>query len=148
AALAAVNQWDRTTPIALPRNPPVTQPPLHAAPAALGALELRGDGRDRLLRRQAAELLGVDQYSFLGVLGLPLVSDLCIGAAARAHHGADRQPVAARKLKVALIVRRHAHDRALAVAHQHVITDPDWNRLAAEGMAHVQSGRHAALLCG
>src|SRR2546430_7274744 len=36
----------------------------------------------------------------------------------------------ARKLKVALVMRRHAHNRTRAITHQHIISDPDRNALA------------------
>ena len=37
----------------------------------------------------------------------------------------DRQAERLRELVVALVVRGHGHDRAVAVAHQHVVRDPD-----------------------
>ena len=36
------------------------------------------------------------------------------------------------EFEVALVVRRHGHDRARAVAHQHEVADPDRDLLAAE----------------
>ena len=98
-------------------------------------------------RGQAGELARVDQHAVLGVGGLPLRR-----RPARRRRVADcttvriGNAVALRELEIALIVRRHAHDRALAVGHQHVVGDPDRDRLAGERMAHVQAGRHAALL--
>ena len=37
----------------------------------------------------------------------------------------DLQPELARESEIALVVRRHSHDGASAVGHQHVVGDPD-----------------------
>ena len=50
----------------------------------------------------------------------------------RLHDHLDRQTVLARELEVALIVRRHRHDRPRAVLGQHEVGDPDWHRFALE----------------
>ena len=50
-------------------------------------------------------------------------------------HAQDVDAVFLGERKVALVVRRHAHHRAVAVAHQHVVADPDLDFLAAEGGA-------------
>ena len=50
----------------------------------------------------------------------------------RRNHALDRQPILRRKLEVALIMRRHAHNRARAVVRQDVIRHPDRQRLAVE----------------
>ena len=56
------------------------------------------------------------------------------------------QPVLAGELEVALVVGRHRHDRAGAVAHQHEVADPDRDALAAEGVRGVAPGEDALLL--
>ena len=63
-------------------------------------------------------------------------------------HHLDRQTVFLRKLPVALVVRRHRHHRAGAVAHQHEVGHPHRDRLAAERMDRAQAGVHAALFLG
>ncbi len=55
-------------------------------------------------------------------------------------------PYFVREREVAFVVRRHAHHRAVAVAHQHVVADPDLDALAGQRVRHVQTGRHALLL--
>ncbi len=42
------------------------------------------------------------------------------------------QPVFARKLEVALIMGRNRHDRAGAVAHEHIVRNPDRYPLAID----------------
>ena len=48
------------------------------------------------------------------------------------------RPYVVRELVVALVVRGHGHDRAGAVLHQHVVGDPDRDRLAVDGIDHVR----------
>ena len=61
-------------------------------------------------------------------------------------HRDDRQRERRRELGVALVVRRHGHDRAGAVLHQHVVGDPDRDALAVDGVRRVTPGEHAGLL--
>jgi hypothetical protein len=49
-------------------------------------------------------------------------------------HLFDRQAVLLGESEVALVVRRHGHHRAFAVAHQHVVADPDFDLLAGQRM--------------
>ena len=49
------------------------------------------------------------------------------------------------ELEVALVVRRHAHHGAVAVAHQDVVADPERDLLVAERMLDDQAGVDAAL---
>jgi hypothetical protein len=44
------------------------------------------------------------------------------------------EAVLLRELEVALVVRGHAHHGAFAVAHQHVVADPDRHARAGERM--------------
>ena len=70
----------------------------------------------------------VDRIRFTGVNYLP-----------------DRQTIFFRKRKIALVVPRHTHHRAIAVSHQHVIADPDFDLFIGEGMRDEQSCRHTLL---
>ena len=60
----------------------------------------------------------------------------------------DGQAVFVCELKIALIMGRHAHHCAGAVAHQYEVGDPDRNLLAADRVDGVDAGRHAPLLHG
>jgi hypothetical protein len=58
-------------------------------------------------------------------------------AGARRDHVADRQVELLRELVVALVVGGHGHDRAGAVAGQHVVGDPDRDALAVDRVDRV-----------
>ena len=60
----------------------------------------------------------------------------------------DRQAIFLGEFEIPFIVCRNAHDRAVAVTHEHVISNPQWDLCVAEGVAHEQSGRHALFFLG
>jgi hypothetical protein len=49
---------------------------------------------------------------------------------------------------IAFVVTGHAHDRAVAVAHQHVIADPYFERFSGQRMGDEKAGRQAFLFHG
>ena len=51
-----------------------------------------------------------------------------------------------RKLKVTLIMRRYAHDRARAVTHQHIIGYPDRNTFTADRVGDITTCKNARLI--
>ena len=59
--------------------------------------------------------------------------------------GRDVEAVDAGELEVALVAARHGHDRPGAVAHQHVVGDPDRDVLAGDRVRGVAAGEHAGL---
>ena len=63
----------------------------------------------------------------------------------RHNHQANFDLVLFRKLVIALIVRRHAHDRAGAVIHQDVVRHPDRHLLAVIRIHREMAGVHAVL---
>ena len=67
AAPLAVDQRNRTAPVALARDTPIAQAPLHALSAQAVALERRRDRIDRHARIQAGEFPRIDQHAGLGV---------------------------------------------------------------------------------
>ena len=67
---------------------------------------------------------------------------------ARRDHADDRQVERLGELEVALVVTGHGHDRAGAVAHQHVVGDPDRDRLAVDRVDGVSAGEDAGLGLG
>ena len=83
---------------------------------------------------------------FVGVPLLPRVGGE--GLIVDINHLLDRNAVFFRKSKIALIVRRYAHHRAIAVAHQHVVTDPYRHLLAGERVGDGQAGFHAFFFHG
>jgi hypothetical protein len=68
------------------------------------------------------------------------------GLAVDRDHRQDAQAVLEREREIALVVARHAHHRAVAVAHQHVVADPHLDLRAGQRVRDVQPGRHAFLL--
>ena len=101
------------------------------APAALG-------------RRQAVELRRVDEHLALGVLDVRhALVDLAVR---RPHDLADRELERRREVEVALVVRRHGHDRARPVVRQDVVGDVDRQPLAVHGIDRVEAGEDARLL--
>ena len=58
----------------------------------------------------------------------------------------DWQIKLSRELEIALVMRRHGHDRAGAVTHQHVIRDPDRHALAVHRIDRERAGEDAGLL--
>ncbi len=140
-----MDDGDRGAPVALARNAPVAQAPgglLFAQ--ALGA-QVGGDGVDRFLVREAVVLAGVDGAAGLlvAVPFLPGVGGVLL--AGHVHDLLDRQPVFPGEGEVALVVRRHAHDGAVAVAHEHVVADPDFDVGAGDRVRDVQARGHAFL---
>ncbi len=59
---------------------------------------------------------------------------------------ADLQAVALGEGVVALVVRRHTHDRAGPVLHQHVVGDPDRDALLVDRVQDVTAGGDAVFL--
>ncbi len=67
------------------------------------------------------------------------------GLAVDADDIPDRQPVLQREREIALVVRRHAHHRAVAVTDQHVVAHPDVDLVAGQRMRNRKSRGHALL---
>ena len=63
----------------------------------------------------------------------------------RKNHQPDFELVFFGELVVALVMRRHAHDRARAIIHQDVVGDPDRHLLAAERIDGEAMRIHAML---
>ncbi len=68
------------------------------------------------------------------------------GAALDVDHLLDLDAVLVGELEVTLVVRRHAHHRAVAVAHQHVVAHPQRHGRAGQRVRHRQPGGQAFLV--
>ena len=68
------------------------------------------------------------------------------GAARRRDDLDDGQAEPGGEGEVALVVGGHRHDGAGAVAHEHVVADPDGDLLAVDRVHGVGAGEHAGLL--
>ncbi len=65
---------------------------------------------------------------------------------ARIDHCGDWQSELPSEFEIPLVVRRHGHDRAGAVANEHVIGDPDRNRLSVHRVDGIAAGEDAGFL--
>src|SRR5690606_2935587 len=141
AALRTMNERNGATPIALARDPPIAQPPLHLLIAKPARAQVRGNRIDRLPIAEAVVLAGIDADAVRLERDIPLVRNRAaglrapgagkrwiIGALARAQspepraridHLNDRQAILLREMEIPLVVRRHAHDGTFAVGHEH-----------------------------
>ena len=127
AAIVAVDDRDRGAPVPLPREAPVTQA---IRDRGLGLPVLPQGLHDRgatLVGGQAVELTRRNEHAVLG------------------HDFHDRQAERLRELAVALVVRRHGHDRARPVLHEHVVGDIDGQPFAVHGIDRVEPGEDARL---
>ncbi len=129
AVVLAVDDRDRAAPVALARHRPVAQAVRDRRSAASLLAQRLDDHCHGLAGRPAAELAGVDQD--VGLL---------------VDHRPNRQVVALGELTVALVVRRHGHDRARPVVHQDVVGDPDRYPLVVDRVHDEVAGEDAVLV--
>ena len=141
SAVVAVDYRDRRAPVALAADQPVAQAIGDGLAAEITLGERRRDGALAVLRGRAVESVGVDHQA---VAGVGLRERLAVPVGRRDHDG-DRQLVLAGKGEVTLIVGGDAHHGAGAVAEQHVVGDPDWDRLVGERVSDVGAGEDAGL---
>ena len=138
AALIAMHNRNRLAPVALPGEKPIAQLVIHGRLAEFLLFEPRGNFLLRFRRRQTSEHARVHRSAIAG-------KALGIDAGRRLNDGANFQTELLRELKVARVMRRHGHDGAGAVAHHHVIGDPDWNLLVVDRVDGVAAGKDAGL---
>ena len=144
-----VDDGDGRAPVALAADAPVAQAEGGLLLAqALGCQQF-GDLVDGGFLAQAVQKLeacaGVDAHAFL-LVAVPVgPGGGREGLAFHRHHLLDLQVVLQCKRKVALVVCWHAHHGAVAVAHEHVVADPDLDLRAGERVGDEQAGGHALL---
>ena len=145
AVFVTVDDGNGCAPVALATHTPVAQAEGGLLLAqTLGGQQL-GDLVHGGLLGQAIEHAGVDAHAAL-LVGVAVGPDF-VGERLTVHrnHLLDRQLVLERKREVALVVRRHAHHGAVAVAHEHVVADPDLDLRASQRVRDEQAGGHAFL---
>ena len=128
AAFRAMDDRNRAAPIALPRHAPIAQPVGDCALAAAELFEPLADRAFCIGDGKAIEEAGIEGGAILDISGVADREMFWIFAR-RQDHRDDRQPIFAREIEIALVVRRTAEDRAGAVFHQDKIGDI--NRYAA-----------------
>ena len=137
---------NRRAPIALTADAPVAQPKLHLLVAQVLGFEVGRDGVDRRVVGQSVVLARIHTHAalFVRVPRPPRVGGERL--AIHGDHLRNRQTVFLGEGEVALVVRRHAHHRAFAVGHQHVVADPDLDLGAGQRVRDVKAGGHALLV--
>ncbi|OQC23896.1 MAG: hypothetical protein BWX70_02725 [Verrucomicrobia bacterium ADurb.Bin070] len=152
-----VDHRERLAPVALAAEQPVAQlildrglaDPARGQPLGGHALGLR-DGH--AVDVEAFGVRRADHASVSGPAGAsgPHVSHGHAGGGGlgrvRLDDADDRDPEFLSKFKVARVVGRHGHDRARAVADQHVVGDPDGDLSAGHRIDRIRAGEDTGLL--
>ena len=141
-----MNDRNRCAPVTLPGNAPVTQAISHFLFTQTFFCQNGCDGIDCFLIVQPVETTGIDTLAVF-LVGIPFMPFIFHERLAiDVDNLTDRQAVFMGEFKVAFIVGRYCHDSAVTVAHQHVVTDPDFNQLVGQGMIDEQTGWHPFFL--
>ena len=138
--IGTVQNRERLPPVALPREQPVAQSILHRALPQSLLRRVTNHCRLGFCRRHPGDKARAYRHALAGKAG-------AFGLA-RFDHAPNRQLHRLGKLKVALIVRGHRHDRASAVAKQHVVGNPHRDVLAGKWVLGKRAGKAAALVFG
>ena len=142
AALRAVHDRDRRAPVALPADPPVAQPVVHlghaeaslASQSSTFAIASATRGR----RRTRVDLHAVARVR------LGIASGSTASAPVGLDHDADREAVRRAKSQSRWSCAGDRHDRAGAVAHEHVGREEE-RHLAVERIHGARAEAHALL---
>ena len=153
AAGLAVDDGDRTAPVALARDAPVAQAVVHLALADRLLAELL---RIEPLRRLLERSLGIEPVEEARVDHRALAVEGFVGdgegrgvLARRQHHRHEGQRIFAREIEVALIARGAAEDGAGAVLHQDEVRHVDRQLpVLVERVHRADAGVEALLLGG
>src|SRR5699024_3391884 len=111
-------------------------PHLHSFPTRRSS-DLDSIGLAQTIDVQALIVRGVHHGAFTGVR---LFGDVATG-----NNLGDRQFKLSSELVVTGIVRWHSHNRAGTVAHQHVVTDEDWDLLAVDWVSGISTNEYTGL---
>ena len=123
-ARRTLDDGDRTPPVALTRDAPVAQAILRGGLAGLTIHQRPDRGRDRVLRREAIEEVGIVDRAFAGIGLAAHRVGLGVGAR-RQNDRLEGQAVLFRELDVALVACGRAEDRARTISRQHEVCRPD-----------------------
>ena len=146
-SFSVVDHWERFAPIALPTEQPIAQAIVNAQTTdALRFKPRNGSalgvgGRHAVHRKSTRGVRAIDRPPFAagGHLAGP-------GNARDVDNLQHRKRKFLGKFKVALVVRRHRHDRASSVAHEHIVRGPDRNARAGGWIDGKQASGDAGLL--
>ena len=142
AAICAMDDGNGRSPVPLPGYAPVMQPEIGLGFGAAFGFEPLDDGLLGVLYRQAVEVAGVHQCAVAWVGLGQRRGGILSGCGDDAHDG---QAEGLGEFEVAGVVAGHRHDRAGAVAHEHVVGDPNGDAGPVCGIDRVAAGEHARL---
>ena len=125
------------------RDAPVSQAELGSGLTHPRGFEPRCDALKGLVKVAAIEFCRPGQHAVLRVGAVRGLRRLTFGITDDRFRG---QRVLAGKLPVPLVMRRHCHDCARAVVHQHVVGDPDGDSFTGQRVRGTQARIHAKLL--
>ncbi len=142
----AVDDRERRAPVALAADQPVAQPVGDLGLGLAGGRELLDDRLAAVVGRHPVEPAAVDEALTGGVRDVGVAHRVVGFGTGGRDDAPDRQAEPLREREVALVVGGHGHDRARAVAGQHVIGDEDRDRLAVDGIDRVRADGDTGLL--
>ncbi|OQC23181.1 MAG: hypothetical protein BWX71_02149 [Deltaproteobacteria bacterium ADurb.Bin072] len=145
-ALFAVYHRDGRPPVALAGDAPVTQLEVHRGLAPSHGLQVFSDPFHGVGVLQAVELFRVDEGA-LALVGAIHGFRREIPALGLDDHD-DGEPVLSGELEVALVMRRHRHDRPCTVVVEHEIGDIDRHPETGEGIDAASTGECTLFLIG
>ena len=133
--LFAMNNWNRCTPITLATHTPVTQTPSGFFLANLLVLQGLGDGFKTFFKSKAVINTRINRktIAFFSIPVLPLLvvkNQILAFIIFYTNYLFTLNLVFSGKFPITCIVSRYTHYRTIAVRHQHVITNPNWNSQA------------------
>ena len=140
---------ERLTPIALAAKDGIAQTVVGLARADTQFLQFFNHALNGFLHSQAVEEARVDQLAILGIEAFVPSSGVSRLGARFLHHLNNRQVEMTGKSEVAAVVGRHGHDGAGAIAHQHVVGNPDGQLGTRDGVDAIgtrESATHLAHL--
>src|SRR6266849_10607344 len=140
-----IDDWNWCPPVTFPSNQPVAQPVGDHKRADASILQVPGNFSNRLAGRRAIERARVNHYPqvfFCLRPGRGIARCLTLWSDNLAYGNAELT----RKFEIALVMAGHTHDGTRAVAHQYIISDPNRNLLAVEGIGDIAACKDACLL--
>ncbi len=140
AALRAVDDRDRCSPVPLARDQPVPQAVVDCGPAAAFGCQLGHDLLDRLCRAQPVQRTRVDVRSVVAGGHTGHCRVVVVG-----HDHAHREVEGAGEVQVALVMGRNGHDRAGPVVGEHVVGGVDRQPLPVDRIDGVPLQEHPGL---
>ena len=146
STVVAVNHRDRSSPVSLSGDEPVSQLVVDGLLADFLFFQVVDDLFDGFLVVHAVEHFGVDHRSFCrkGSFQVVHVNFRIIGV----YYRDDLQVEFLRKVKVSLVMSRYRHDRSGTIVHENVIRDEDRNLFTCQRIDRIATGKLSCLLVG